>query len=127
TYLMMEVCKGLEHAHTKRDADGKHLRIVHRDLSPPNILVSKSGEVKITDFGLAKATSQLTKTDPGIVKGKYSYLSPEVTEGKQAVHRTDIFAAGIVLWELLGNRRLFLAKTDAETVELVRQAEVPPL
>ncbi len=127
SYMMMEVCKGLEHAHNKRDHEGRHLRIVHRDLSPPNVLVSKSGEVKITDFGLAKATSQLTKTDPGIVKGKYSYLSPEVTEGKPADHRADIFAAGIVLWELLANRRLFLAKTDVETVELVRKAEIPPL
>ncbi|TNF30049.1 MAG: serine/threonine protein kinase [Deltaproteobacteria bacterium] len=126
-YMMMEVCKGLEHAHTKKDSAGKPLRIVHRDLSPPNVLVSKSGEVKITDFGLAKATSQLTKTDPGIVKGKYSYLSPEVTEGKAADHRADLFAAGIVTWELLANRRLFLAKTDVETVELVRKAEVPPL
>ena len=126
-YMMMEVCKGLEHAHTKKDSAGKPLRIVHRDLSPPNVLVSKAGEVKITDFGLAKATSQLTRTDPGVVKGKYSYLSPEVTEGKPADHRADLFAAGIVLWELLANRRLFLAKTDVETVELVRKAEVPQL
>ncbi len=126
-YLMMEVCKGLQHAHTKRDDSGKHLHIVHRDLSPPNILVSKSGEVKITDFGLAKATSQLTKTDPGIVKGKYSYLCPEVTDGKQPDLRADIFAAGVVLWELLANRRLFLASTDGETVDLVRKANVPKL
>ncbi len=126
-YIVSEVCKGLEHAHTKRDQEGKHLRIVHRDLSPPNILVSRSGEVKITDFGLAKATSQLSKTDPGVVKGKYSYLSPEVTEGKPADHRTDIFAVGTVLWELLSNRRLFYGKTDVETVDMVRKAEIPPL
>lgn len=126
-YILIEVCKGLEAAHTKRDSEGKHLRIVHRDLSPPNVLVSRAGEVKITDFGLAKATSQLTKTDPGVVKGKYSYLSPEVTEGKAADHRADIFAAGIVLWELLSNRRLFFGKTDVETVDMVRKAEVPAL
>jgi serine/threonine-protein kinase len=126
-YILIEVCKGLEHAHTKRDSEGKHLRIVHRDLSPPNVLVSRSGEVKITDFGLAKATSQLSRTDPGVVKGKYSYLSPEVTEGKAADLRADIFAAGIVLWELLSNRRLFFGKTDVETVDLVRKAEVPSL
>jgi len=126
-YILVEVCKGLEAAHTKRDSEGKHLRIVHRDLSPPNILVSRAGEVKITDFGLAKATSQLTKTDPGVVKGKYSYLSPEVTEGKAADHRADIFAAGIVAWELLSNRRLFFGKTDVETVDMVRKAEVPAL
>ena len=127
TYIIIETCKGLEHAHTKRDLEGKHLRIVHRDLSPPNILISRSGEVKITDFGLAKATSQLTRTDPGVVKGKYSYLSPEVTEGKQADLRADIFAAGIVMWELLANRRLFFGKTDVETVDMVRKAEVPSL
>jgi serine/threonine-protein kinase len=126
-YMIIEVCKGLEHAHTKRDLEGKHLRIVHRDLSPPNILVSRSGEIKITDFGLAKATSQLTRTDPGVVKGKYSYLSPEVTEGRQADLRADIFAAGIVAWELLANRRLFFGKTDVETVDMVRKAEVPSL
>jgi serine/threonine protein kinase len=126
-FILMEVCKGLEHAHTKRDASGKHLRIVHRDLSPPNVLVSRAGEVKITDFGLARATTQLSKTDPGVVKGKYSYLAPEVVEGKTADHRVDIFAAGIVLWELLANRRLFYGPTDVETVELVRKAEVPPL
>lgn len=126
-YILVEVCKGLEAAHTKRDSEGKHLRIVHRDLSPPNILVSRAGEVKITDFGLAKATSQLTKTDPGVVKGKYSYLSPEVCEGKSADHRADIFAAGIVLWELLANRRLFFGKSDVETVDMVRKAEVPAL
>lgn len=126
-YILMEVMKGLEHAHTKRDLEGKHLRIVHRDLSPPNVLISRSGEVKITDFGLAKATSQLTKTDPGVVKGKYSYLSPEVTEGKPADLRADIFAAGIVLWELLANRRLFYGKTDVETVDMVRKCDVPQL
>ncbi len=126
-YILMEVMKGLEHAHTRRDLEGKHLRIVHRDLSPPNVLISRSGEVKITDFGLAKATSQLTKTDPGVVKGKYSYLSPEVTEGKPADLRADIFAAGIVLWELLANRRLFYGKTDVETVDMVRKCEVPQL
>jgi serine/threonine protein kinase len=126
-HVMMEVCKGLEHAHTRRDASGKHLRIVHRDLSPPNVLISREGEVKITDFGLARATSQVSKTDPGVVKGKYSYLAPELVEGRQADHRVDIFAAGIVLWELLANRRLFYGQTEVETVEAVRKADIPPL
>lgn len=126
-HIMQEVCKGLEHAHTKRNHEGKHLRIVHRDLSPPNILVSRSGEIKITDFGLAKATSQLSTTDPGVVKGKYSYLSPEVTTGNQADLRTDIFAAGIIMWELLANRRLFFGKSDVETVNMVRAAKIPSL
>ncbi len=126
-FITMEACKGLGFAHSKTDSDGQHLHIVHRDLSPPNIMVSKSGEVKVTDFGLAKAMTQLTVTDPGVVKGKFSYLSPEATEGLAVDHRADIFAAGIVLWEMLANRRLFLGKTDMDTVELVKQAKIPPL
>ena len=126
-HLMSEICKGLAHAHDQRSPDGVPLGIVHRDISPPNILTSKSGEVKITDFGLAKAVTQLELTDPGIVKGKFSYLSPEAASGKPVDHRADIFAAGILLWELLANRRLFLGKTDMETVELIRKANVPDL
>ncbi|MFT7624887.1 MAG: serine/threonine protein kinase, partial [Myxococcota bacterium] len=126
-FLMMEVCKGLAHAHEQRGEDGEPLGIVHRDISPPNILISKAGEVKITDFGLAKAVTQLEVTDPGIVKGKFSYLSPEAANGKPVDHRADIFAIGILLWEVLANRRLFLGKSDMETVELIRKAEVPSL
>jgi serine/threonine-protein kinase len=124
-FIMLEVCKGLQHAHDKKDAQGQPLRIVHRDVSPPNVLISKSGEVKITDFGLAKAVTQLELTDPGVVKGKFSYLSPEAAEGRPLDHRADLFAVGTVLFELLTNRRLFLGKTDVETVDLVRKAEVP--
>ncbi|MGZ3439835.1 MAG: serine/threonine protein kinase, partial [Polyangia bacterium] len=103
------------------------LGIVHRDISPPNILVSKRGEVKLVDFGLAKATSQLETTDPGVVKGKFSYLSPEAASGKDVDRRADIFAVGILLYELLTGKRLFYGETDYQTVELVRQAKVPPL
>ena len=126
-FLMAEVCKGLAHAHEQRDEEGAPLGIVHRDISPPNVLLSRAGEVKITDFGLAKAMTQLELTDPGIVKGKFSYLSPEAANGKAVDHRADIFAVGVLLWEVLANRRLFLGKTDMETVELVRKAEVPSL
>ncbi len=127
-YLMMEVCKGLQYAHDAVDPEtGRELGIVHRDISPPNILVSKRGEVKLVDFGLAKATSQLETTDPGVVKGKFSYLSPEAASGKEVDRRADIFAVGILLYELLTGKRLFFGETDYQTVELVRQAKVPPI
>lgn len=126
-FVISEVLKGLAHAHERRDATGNLLGIVHRDVSPPNILLSKSGEVKLTDFGLAKAVTQAELTDPGIVKGKFSYLSPEAIDGRAVDHRADIFSTGVVLWELLANRRLFLGKTEMETVELVQKADVPSL
>jgi serine/threonine protein kinase len=127
-YILMEVCKGLQYAHEAGDPEtGRELGIVHRDISPPNILVSKRGEVKLVDFGLAKATSQLESTDPGVVKGKFSYLSPEAASGKEVDRRADIFAVGILLYELLTGKRLFYGETDYQTVELVRQAKVPPI
>ncbi len=126
-YIMAEVCKGLAHAHDLKDANGRAYGIVHRDLSPPNILISRSGEVRIVDFGLAKAVTHAVTTDPGIVKGKFSYLSPEAADGKEIDHRADIFSAGIVLYELLSNRQLFRGKNDVETLELVRRAEIPSL
>ena len=124
--IIIDVCKALAHAHEARDEDGNALSIVHRDVSPPNIMVSRQGEVKITDFGLAKAVSQLEATDPGVVKGKFSYLSPEATEGRSVDSRSDIFACGIILHELLTARRLFMGKTDLETVDLVRRCEIAP-
>jgi len=126
-FVITEALKGLAHAHESRDNQGNMLGIVHRDISPPNMLVSKSGEVKITDFGLAKAVTQAELTDPGIVKGKFSYLSPEAVDGRAVDHRTDIFSTGVVLWELLANRRLFLGKTEMETVDMVQKTEVPSL
>ncbi len=127
-YLMMEVCKGLQYAHDAIDPEtGRELGIVHRDISPPNILVSKRGEVKLVDFGLAKATSQLETTDPGVVKGKFSYLSPEAASGKEVDRRADIFAVGILMYELITGKRLFIGETDYQTVDLVRQAKIPSL
>jgi serine/threonine-protein kinase len=126
-FITMEACKGLAFAHDLTDDDGKLLNIVHRDVSPPNLLLSKRGEVKVTDFGLAKATTQLEKTDPGVVKGKFSYLSPEAALGQPVDARTDVFALGILLWEMLAGRRLFLGESDFATVKLVQQAQVPSL
>lgn len=125
-YVALEICKGLAHAHRKTDQKGNHLQIVHRDISPPNILISNEGEVKITDFGLAKAKSQVETTDPGVVKGKFGYLSPEAAHGEDVDARTDIFAIGILLWEMLTGTRLFLGETDLETLQQVRANNVPP-
>jgi serine/threonine protein kinase len=126
-YIGMETCRGLSYAHELADDEGQALSIVHRDISPPNILLSKRGEIKVTDFGLAKATTQLEKTDPGVVKGKFSYLSPEAARGEAVDARADIFALGVVLWEMIAGRRLFLGETDYRTVELVQQANIPSL
>ncbi len=125
-WTLNEVLKGLNYAHRLRDPEsGRELGIVHRDISPPNILISWNGEVKLTDFGLAKATTQLESTDPGVVKGKFSYLAPEAAHGREVDARADVFAVGILAFEMLTGRRLFLGETDYQTVELVRRAEIP--
>jgi len=126
-HIAEKMCEGLSYAHEAKTPEGEPLCIVHRDVSPPNVLITKYGEVKIVDFGLAKATSQLEKSDPGIVKGKFSYLSPEAAQGQEVDARADIFAAGIILWEMLAQKRLFLGENDARTVMLVRAANIPPL
>lgn len=126
-FVINEVCKGLSYAHALGGPDGKPLGVVHRDVSPPNILLSREGEVKIVDFGLAKATSQLESTDPGLIKGKFAYLSPEAAHGIEVDKRADIFAAGTVLWELLTGKRLFKGDTDYDTVMNVRDASIPPV
>ena len=125
--IAQEICKGLAYAHELTDQNGLPMNIVHRDMSPPNVLLTKFGEVKIVDFGLAKASSQLEKSEPGIIKGKFSYLSPEAALGQEVDSRTDIFAVGIILWELLAGQRLFLGDTDFQTVKKVQVASVPPI
>jgi eukaryotic-like serine/threonine-protein kinase len=124
-YIALEICKGLAYAHELTDPNGIPLYIVHRDMSPPNVLITKHGEIKIVDFGLAKANSQLEKSEPGIIKGKFSYLSPEAAMGQDVDARTDVFAVGIILWELLSGHRLFLGDTDFQTVKKVQAAHVP--
>jgi serine/threonine protein kinase len=127
-WVINEVLKGLDYAHRLRDHDtNRLLGIVHRDISPPNILCSWNGEVKLTDFGLAKASTQLESTDPGVVKGKFSYLSPEAASGLEVDARADIFAVGILAYEMLTGRRLVLGESDYQTVQMVRAAEVPSI
>ncbi|MDI1475872.1 protein kinase [Polyangium sp. y55x31] len=126
-YIAEKICDGLAYAHEAKNPEGQPLRIVHRDVSPANVLITKYGEIKIVDFGLAKATSQLEKSEPGIVKGKFGYLSPEATQGLEVDVRTDVFAVGIILWEMLAQKRLFHGDNDLQTVMRVREAVVPPL
>ena len=127
-YITSEACKGLAYAHHLTHPEtGAPLHIVHRDISPPNIMLSKNGEVKVVDFGLAKAKSQVEITDEGVVKGKFAYLAPEATLGLEVDERADVFALGTILWELLTGRRLFLAETPQRTVQLVREARIPSI
>jgi serine/threonine-protein kinase len=127
-WILNEVLKGLDYAHRLRDPEtGRLLGIVHRDISPPNILISWNGEIKLTDFGLAKASTQLEFTDPGVVKGKFSYLSPEAASGFEVDARADIFAVGILAYEMLTGRRLFLGESDYQTVQMVKAADVPSI
>jgi serine/threonine protein kinase len=127
-HIMVESAKGLHYAHTL-DHPQNHtpLGIVHRDVSPPNIMLSKNGEVKVVDFGLAKADSQVEITDEGVVKGKFSYLSPEATLGLEVDARADVFALGIITWEMLTGWRLFSGDTPHRTVEMVKAARIPSI
>ncbi len=127
-HIINESCKGLHYAHNLDNPQtGKPLGIVHRDISPPNIMLSKNGEVKVVDFGLAKADSQVETTDEGVIKGKFSYLAPEAIMGLELDARADIFALGIITWEMLTGWRLFSGETPHKTVELVKAARIPSI
>ena len=126
-HIAIKVCEGLQYAHHLHDSDNQDLHIVHRDISPPNVLISRQGEVKIVDFGLAKAAHSVEKTEPGVVKGKFSYLAPETAQGQEADAQADIYAVGIMLWEMLAGRKLFQGETDYQTVRMVQQSQVPSL
>jgi len=124
-FIIAEAARGLHYAHTKVDEITQQpLGIVHRDISPQNILVSYEGEIKVTDFGIADAESKLTETRPGIVKGKYSYMSPEQISAKQVDARTDVFALSIVLWEMLAMRRLFQGENEVDTIQRVKNCKI---
>ncbi|MEQ9078974.1 MAG: serine/threonine-protein kinase, partial [Sandaracinaceae bacterium] len=125
-YDVMKVCEGLDYAHNKKDAAGRELNLVHRDVSPQNILISYDGETKIIDFGIAKAAGKAGKTQAGILKGKFGYMSPEQVRGLPLDRRSDIFAVGIVLYELLTGERLFVGESDFSTLEKVRNVEIMP-
>jgi serine/threonine protein kinase len=125
-WLAARICDGLDYSHRKTGDDGRELRIIHRDVSPQNILVSYEGEVKVIDFGIARAATRNEQTQVGVLKGKFGYMSPEQASGEEVDRRSDIFAVGTLLWEMLTARRLFYGHTDFATLELVRAANVEP-
>jgi serine/threonine protein kinase len=125
-YVIMQVCEGLDYAHNKRDAQGRALNLVHRDVSPQNVLIGFEGEVKLIDFGIAKAAGKASKTQAGILKGKFGYMSPEQVRGLPIDRRSDIFALGIILYEMLTGQRLFVGESDFSTLEKVRNVEIVP-
>lgn len=124
-YIIAEAARGLHFAHCKvDDLTGKPLDIVHRDISPQNILISFEGEVKVTDFGIADADNKATETKPGIVKGKYSYMSPEQISAGAVDARTDVFALAIVLWEMIAMKRLFQGDNEVMTIQRVKSCQI---
>src|SRR5215510_13340184 len=125
-YVIAKACQALDHAHRKCDASGEEMRIVHRDVSPQNLLISYQGEVKVFDFGIAKAAAKASQSQAGVLKGKFAYLSPERVAGLPFDRRSDVFGLGICLHELLTSERLFAADEDEVVLEKIRTADVPP-
>ncbi len=122
-HIIKEVCEALEYAHNKRNDRGESLELIHRDVSPQNILISYDGEVKLIDFGIAKAAGKASKTQAGILKGKFSYMSPEQVRGKPIDRRSDLFSLAVCLYELLTLERCFSGESDFSTLEKVREAD----
>jgi eukaryotic-like serine/threonine-protein kinase len=124
--IIAELCDALEYAHTYVNELGEHIGIVHRDVSPSNLIISNSGHLKVIDFGIAKASPKQHNTESGRVKGKLGYLSPEAAMGKSYGPPSDVFSAGVVAFELLTTHPLFWAKNDYDTLQKIHQGEVPP-
>jgi serine/threonine protein kinase len=124
--LLIQLCEALDYAHTKSDEQGHPLGLVHRDVSPSNLLVTSAGHLKVIDFGIAKAQSQQLRTQTGRVKGKLAYMAPEAATGKELDSRSDVFAAGVILHELLTARPLFASKNEYQTLLKVQRGEITP-
>ena len=126
--IIVGVLRGLDYAHSKKDLSGQPLNLVHRDVTPQNVLISVDGEIKLVDFGIAKASTQVAQTRHGVLKGKYAYMSPEQIKAGQGLRvdgRSDLFACGILLYELLCNQRPFRRDSAIDTLKAI-VAEAPP-
>jgi serine/threonine protein kinase len=125
-HVAREIARGLEHAHALVDEeDGHHLGIVHRDVNPSNVFIGYDGSVKLIDFGLAKARKRQTQSTRGLIKGKIPYLSPEQIKESSLDGRSDLYALGTTLWEMVTMRRLFKRDTDVATVRAIQKGEIP--
>ncbi len=125
-YIILKICEGLEYAHKLKNFEGNQLNIIHRDVSPHNIFITYEGQVKLLDFGIAKAASKSTKTQTGIIKGKAAYMSPEQAGGKPIDHRSDIFALGIILYELVTQKKMFEGDTFQILSQVIQAKFEPP-
>jgi len=125
-FITSKVASALDYAHRKRDFDEKEMGLVHRDVSPQNILISHEGDIKLCDFGIAKAASKASHTQAGALKGKLQYMSPEQAWGRKIDRRSDIFALATVMFELLTARKLFSGENEISVLEMVREAKVVP-
>jgi serine/threonine-protein kinase len=123
----IEVLEALHAAHERKDAEGKPAPVFHRDVTPQNVMVSNCGVVKLTDFGLARAMDRSSITKPGFVKGKLSYLAPELTYEAEPSAQTDVFSTGVVLWEVLAGEKLIKDKDPLKVVGTIRDMEIPDL
>lgn len=125
TFITSRICRGLEYAHTKRDKDGTLLGIVHRDVSPKNIMITSEGEVKLTDWGIAKARIYMDQKEGEVLMGKVEYMSPEQASYESTDARSDIFSLGIVFYELLTGHNMFMCDDVFDTIDKVKACEVP--
>lgn len=126
-FIILQICKGLDYSHTKRDEKGKAFHIVHRDISPQNMLISYQGEVKISDFGISTARSEPSLTQAGVVKGKLAYLSPEQALGESINQQADIYALGLVFYETLTGKRVYKFSSDIEAIRTIPKKDIDPL
>src|SRR4029079_12043872 len=123
--VLIEALAGLHYAHELADYDGTPLQVVHRDASPHNVFVTYAGQVKVVDFGIAKALGSSAETRTGVLKGKVSYMAPEQALGEKVDRRADIFSVGVMIWEALAGKRLFKGMNDIVVLQKIVNGQIP--